>query len=176
MACLQTLNGIAQDCSVNLAGIKKVYLANFDDVDSVTIDADTHTISAISMTTGAKFYGYNFAKQTGSLTSTMTKNEQNGTRYYTNELALVFNKLEAQKHLEIEALGAGQLASIVEDNNGKAWYVGYDMYLSATANTAQTGTSVDDLSGYNTTLSAQSAYLPFEIAKSVYAAIIEEPA
>ena len=117
---------------------------------------------------GVKFYTYKFNKQTGSLTSEMTKDETNGTLYYTNTIALQFTRLEGEKHFEIEALSRGQLSVIVLDNNGKYWFVGYDGYVSAANTTAQSGQSFDDLSGYNTTMSAMSAHLPFEITKATF--------
>lgn len=170
--CLQTLVGIASSCDTNLAGIKKVYLANSGEAKA-EIDASTHTITGITMETSKKFVGYSFAKQTGSLTSTITKDETNGVRYYTNEIALQFNKMEAAKHLEIEALAAGELVAIVLDNNGKYWYVGHDSYLSATDTTAQSGQSFDDLNGYNITMSAMSAFLPFEVTKSIVETVVD---
>lgn len=171
MACTQTLKGLAQSCETNLAGIRKVYIANFEDVKSVALGTSEDkpfgdasiTIADIVMNSTKKFHAYNFAKQTGSLTSTLTVDETNGVRYYTNEIVLQFNKMEAKKHLEVEALAAGQLAVIVADNNGKYWYVGADNYVSASAATAQSGQSFGDLNGYNTTMSAMSAYMPFEI-------------
>lgn len=167
MSCLKSLAGIAASCDTNLAGIKAIYLANFDDV-TVTVDESGHTVSAITMADSAKFYAYHFAKQTGSLTSTITKDETNGTRYYTNVVALQFTKLEAAKHIEVEALASGQLIGIVEDNNSKKHLVGYDSYLSADEATAQTGQSFDDLNGYNLSMSAMSAYLPFFIEDSLW--------
>lgn len=173
--CLISLKGIGADCNPQLAGIKEVFIADFNNVADITKDDATHSISSLSMATSAMFYRYTFAKQTGSLTSTLTKNEQNSTRYYTNAIHLVFNKLEAAKHIEIEALAAGQLAVIVHDNNDKYWYVGYDMYAGTTEATAQTGVSVDDQNGYTCDMSAQSAYLPFEIALDVFEDYIAEP-
>lgn len=164
MGCLQALKGLAQStCETNLAGIKKVYIANYENVASVDVDYTGYTVESISMSGSTKFYAYNFAKQTGSLTSTLTKDETNGTRYYLNAIALQFNKMEAKKHLEISALAADAVAVIVLDNNGKMWYVGFDAYASATDGTIQSGQSFDDLNGYQLTLQAQSAYLPFEI-------------
>lgn len=177
MGCIQTLVGLGASCDVNLAGIKEVYIANRDDVKSVAVAASAHTLTGLTMEDSKKFMGYRFNKQTGSLTSTLTKDEQNGTRYYTNEIVLQFTRMEAKKHLEIEALAAGQLAVIVLDNNNKYWYVGYDDYVSATEATAQSGQSFDDLNGYNTTMSAMSAYLPFEIVDAeLIASVIAEPA
>lgn len=175
MGCLQALKGLPQStCETNLAGIKKVYIANYEDVDftnvvmsgGVSNNISYVITSGISMASGATFHAYNFAKQTGSLTTTLTKDETNGTRYYTNVVALQFSKLEARKHLEFSALAADPTALIVVDNNDKKWLVGYDTYASATEGTAQTGQSFDDLNGYNISLSAQSAYLPIELQLS----------
>lgn len=186
MGCsLHALAGIPQStCETNLAGIKNAYIAEYEGVVSVGISGgsvdNTYIVTAITMTGDSKFYAYHFAKQTGSLTSTLTKDEANGTRYFTNVAALQFSKLEARKHLEFSALAADPVALVIEDNNGKFWYVGYDSYASATEGTAQTGQGFDDLNGYNISLSAQSAYLPIEIPKDVWdtfkASYVVEPA
>lgn len=168
MACLSgyTLKGISLDCNANLAGIKEAYLAYKDDI-TVEVDLDAQSVSTLTATEGKGFYKYTFAKQTGSLTSTLTKDEANGTRYYTNSVALQFNKMEAAKHLEVNAMAAEALVGIIVDNNGKRWLVGYDSYLSASAATAQSGDSYDSLNGYTVTLDAMSAYLPFEVPSTV---------
>lgn len=176
MNCLTnyTLQGILADCNPNLAGVQEAYIGYYGDFD-VTIAESAHTISTIDAASDAatgKLYHYTFAKQTGSLTSTLTKDEANGTRYYTNTITLQFSKMEAKKHLEVEALAAEQLVAIIKDNNGKYWYVGYDGYLSASEATAQTGQSYDDMNGYNTTMNAMSAYLPFEIDESKFSSLI----
>ena len=175
MGCLQALAGLAQStCETNLAGIKKAYIANYENVASVVPDFSAYTISSITMESGKTFYAYNFAKQTGSLTSTLTKDETNGTRYYLNEATLQFNKMEAKKHLEMSALAADPTAVIILDNNGKYWFLGYDAYVSATDGTVQSGQSFDDLNGYQLTLQAQSAYLPFEMTKEQVDAVVSE--
>lgn len=169
-----TLTGITADCMPNLAGIKEVYIGYYGDFD-VTINESAQTISSITSAQGAtsgKLYRYQFAKQTGSLTSTLTKDEANGTRYYTNQIVLQFTKMEAAKHLEMQALGAERLVAVVADLNGKFWFVGYDGYLSTDEQTAQSGQSYDDLNGYNLTMNAMSAFLPFEIDETKVNALL----
>jgi hypothetical protein len=170
MSCLTsyTLKGIHTDCEPNLAGIVEVWIGFYGDYDVevqsiANSGASAHSVTSIS---GDPMQHYEFAKQTGSLTSTLTNNEANGTRYYTNEIVLAFNRMEGKKHLEIQALGSEKLVAIVHDLNDKYWYVGYDGYLSAASSTSQTGQSYDDNNGYNITLDAMSAYLPFEMTKA----------
>lgn len=176
MACLSnyTLQGILADCNPNLAGIQEAYLGYYGSFN-VSADTDTQKIANITTAqTGAKFYHYTFAKQTGSLNSTLTKDDTNGTRYWTNTVTLQFSKMEAEKHLEVEAMAAEQLVAIIKDNNLKYWFVGLDGYLSADDAQANSGQSYDDLNGYNLTMNAMSAYLPFEIDYSKFESLIDE--
>ena len=176
MGCLSdfTLKGITLDCNPVLAGIKRVYLG-YNDQLTITPDAATQTATIAAKegaSSTAKLYAYDIVANTGGLTSTITKNEQNGTRYYTNTIAMQFNRLEAKKHLEVQAMAAEALVAIVETNDGKYWVVGADSYLSATESNVQTGSSFDDLNGYTISLAARSAYLPFEIQYSDFSSLI----
>ena len=167
-SCLSdyTLKGIGFDCNANLAGVKKVYLTYYDDVTVAPVYS-AHTITAVTLSSGVSWYEYDFARNTSSLNSTLTKDEANGTRYYTNTLELVFNKLTADKHLEVMAMAAEKLAAIVVDNNGKMWFLGADSYVSGTAEEAGTGASADDRNGYTVTIEGTSAYLPFEFTGNI---------
>lgn len=165
-SCLSdyTLKGIGFDCNANLAGIKKVYLTYFDDVTVTSAQTvmSAHTITGITLSSGVTFYEYEFARNTSSLNSVLTKDDANGTRYYTNTIELVFNKLTAAKHLEVMALAAERLAALVVDNNNKVWFLGFDGYISGVNTEAGTGASADDRNGYTVTIEGTSAYLPFE--------------
>lgn len=176
MGCLSnfTLKGITLDCNPVLAGIKRVYLG-YNDQLTITPDPQTQT-ATIAAKEGAestaKLYAYDIVANTGGLTSTVTKNEQNGTRYYTNTITMQFTRLEAAKHLEVQAMAAEALVAVVETNDGRYWVVGADSYLSATESNVQTGSSFDDLNGYTISLAARSAYLPFEIQYSGFSSLI----
>jgi hypothetical protein len=175
MACLTniTLMGLQHSCEANLAGIKKVYLGYFDDF-TITPSESGHTATIEAVEGGeGKLYPYTFAKRTGSLTSTLTKDETNGVRYYTHSINLQFNKMEAKKHLEMEAMAAESLIAIVVDNNNKSWIVGVDGYVSTSAQTAQTGQGYDELNGYTLTLDCMSAHLPYEITEADYSSLVQ---
>ena len=172
--CNQTLNGITLDCSHSLGGIKTVYIANYGDVESVSADTESGKIVSVTMAASAKFKPYQFRKQTGSMTSTLTVDETAGVNYVSTELSLVFTKMETAKRLELSALSIGQLAVIVEDSNGTFWYLGKDDYVSATAGGAQTGTAKGDGNNYTLTLRDESDTYPFEIDKSAVDSIIEK--
>lgn len=171
MACSQTLAGLSLDCLNSKGGIKCVYIANFDDVTTVS-EADG-VITGITMDTTKKFKKYEFRKGTGSMTSTYNADETTGNHYVTTELALVFTRMETAKRIEISALSLGQLAVIVLDSNGVYWYLGKDNYVSASAGGAETGTANSDRSAYTITLSDESDDYPHEVAAAAIADIVE---
>lgn len=163
MGCPITLKGITLDCATSLGGIKEVWITEYSNVKTVTVDPESNMISAITLETSAKWYDYQFRKGTGSLTSTLTVDETAGVNYVANELSLVFTKMETAKRLEITALSIGQLAVIVLDSNGKYWFLGKDDYVSASAGTGATGTAKGDSNNYSITLATDSETYPFEI-------------
>lgn len=162
MACNVTLTGIALDCGTNLSGIKAIYLANDASVGNVTLTEGE--ISAIDASAGT-FYEYIPAKNTGSLTKTLTKDESTGVMYYTNEAVAQFNKMETAKRKELSNIDRGHFKAVVLDSNGKYWFLGYDNYVSATAVTGQTGAGLDDGNFYTLTLTDISAELPYMLSE-----------
>ena len=123
MSCNVTLTGIALDCGTNLSGIKAIYLANDASVGNVTVTEGE--ISAIDASAGT-FYEYIPAKNTGSLTKTLTKDESTGVMYYTNEVVAQFNKMETPKRKELSNIDRGRFKAVVLDSNGKYWFLGYN--------------------------------------------------
>ena len=161
MACNVTLTGIALDCGTNLSGVKAIYLANDASVGNVTLTEGE--ISAIDASAGT-FYEYIPAKNTGSLTKTLTKDESTGVMYYTNEAVAQFNKMETAKRKELSNIDRGHFKAVVLVCNGKYWFLGYDNYVSATAVTGQTGAGLDDGNFYTLTLTDISAELPYALS------------
>ena len=170
MSCVQTLSGLAKDCAANMGGIVEVLIANFDDVTAVTIT--TGIVSAITMASSAKFKKYNFAKNTGSLTSTYNIDQASGVKYVSSDLLPQFNRMETTKRVEITALSLGDLAVIVKDANGKYWYLGKDEPVNASAGDGQTGTARGDANRYTITLQDNSLEMPYEVDSAIIASLV----
>lgn len=163
MACLQTLNGLLKDCAASMGGIAEVFLANFDDVTSITLDDTSGKIDAITMASSKKFKKYYFRKETGSMTSTLTNDPANGVSYVQTDLNLVFTKMETTKRIEMSALAVSDLRCIVRDSNGTYWLLGFNEPVNATAGDGQTGTARGDGNRYTLTLQDTSETFPYEI-------------
>lgn len=170
MSCSQTLAGIARDCAANMGGIKRVLLANQSDVTAIAIT--TNVISTITMDTGKKFKEYNFRPGTGSLSSNWQVNAENGIAYVQSDLVMVFNRMDTTKRVEIVALAQADLYAIVEDMNGKYWFLGYDEPLNISAGDGLTGTARTDRNGYSVTLQDNSVALPYEVDSSIISGIL----
>ena len=165
MACAQTLAGIVRDCNPNMGGLRSVYLANFADVDSLTVTSSV--VTAITMVSSKKFYKYEFVRNTASMSSNYSVNAENGTTYVETDLLMVFNRMDTTKRLEIVALAQGELVAIVEDNNGNMWYLGHDEPLTLNAGDGLTGTARADRNGYSVTLRDNSLEMPFPFTGTV---------
>lgn len=144
-----------------MGGIKEVYIANHDDVDSLAIT--TGEITGITMVSTKKFKKYLFNPQTGSLTSTYNIDPANNVNFVTSELVLLFGKMETTKRIEISALALADLAVIVKDANGTYFYLGKDNPVKASAGDGQTGTARTDGNRYSITLQDNSPEMPYEV-------------
>lgn len=166
MSCSSiTLNGIGLGCKDSMGGIKKVYIAKSDDIGVMSLS--DNMIDNIEMKNSATFKTYEFRKGTSSMSTTLTTDEAAGTLSFQTDVSLQFSKMDTSKRLEIMALSVDSVVVIVEDSNGKCWFLGYDFPVTATTATANTGTAFGDFSGYNITLTDNSKELPYEVDPSI---------
>lgn len=166
MSCSIALKGIPLVCGKNLGGVKAIYIADYNNITGVVVDQSTNKINNINGGAG-KFHTFIPAKNTGSFTSTLTKDESAGTSYYTTEIVAQFNKMDTAKRIEMDNLVNGALAVIVLDSNGLYWFMGEQDYVSATAQVGQTGSARTDANFYNITLTDISAELPHEVDATI---------
>lgn len=169
MACTQTLAGITRDCARNVGGIRTVWIANAGDIDSID-GAGYGEFSGFNMKTGKKFYEYQFARGTSSLSSNYQVSAENGTKYVQSDLMLVFNRMSTAKRLEIVSLLGAELVIVAEDNNGIKWTLGAIAAGPVTAPVigaeadadGLTGTAYGDRNGYSVTFHWVSPEMPWE--------------
>ncbi len=171
MSCnSQTLSGLAKDCNPSMGGIVEVYIANKADVSEVTISSGK--VSAITMASSAKFKKYQFARNTGSMTSTYTIDKASGVQFVTTDLVLQFNRMETTKRVELSALAVNDLCVICKDANGTFFFLGMDEAVNASAGDGQTGTARGDANRYTITLQDNSLEMPYEVDGSIVSALV----
>lgn len=159
MACNNiTLSGIAKDCSNNAGGIKKIHIAPYDAV-SVTPDENNNSVSISNTEAFKEFY---VRRGSATMTSTFTKNIENGNSFCTTVLTYNSARMNPTSRLEMMALLAGEVAIVVEDMNGQKYYLGIDNPVEATNSNGQTGGAMTDSNAYSIELTDISLeYPPF---------------
>jgi len=159
-------NGISLDCRDSQGGVLYAYIAN-GPVDSFT-ETDG-LISAITVGGVAPtFFKFEFPKQTASFTETVNASTENGTVFYTQELSMVFNKMEAAKRNQLQLLAQNQeLLVVVKDGNGKFWSIGIERGAVLSAGTNTSGAAYGDRNGMELTLQGLEASPSYEVDATV---------
>ena len=173
MACNQTLAGLLRDCLPSMGGIRRLYLANFEDIAGVT---ESGKITAINLATGVTtpFFRYEVNDETASMESTPTIDRASGANYVETVLAATFPHMDTTKRAEVEAIKLNDLVAIVEDNNGHYWYLGKDRPVKAGGSPASgTGTAFGDANRYAIELHDVSLNYPFEVNVGTGAGAVE---
>ena len=162
MSCTAyTLKGITNDCSTSKGGIREIYIADWQK-DIFTVGASDNTVTTLKAET--QWYKYYIKKNTSSFTSTATIDLANGVNYVSTELNLIFTRMDTAKRVELSALLLNDVAVIVVDANGKAWCLGLNNPVNATAGTAESGVAASDGNKYTLTLTDESDTFPFEFS------------
>lgn len=168
MACnTVTLNGINAKCDTSAGGIKRILIAQKDDVATINVDEATGIIDEISMVTGKYFVQWLFRKNTGNYTTSLTSDVAIGTQAVTTDLNLQFTKAEAVKRLEIQSAINASAVIIIEDMYGQYILLGLDNDVTITAVNQQSGTAITDLNGYTLTFQDTSLELPHFVDASI---------
>lgn len=150
MACVSFSGGIANDCANNVGGLTKLYLTDFDNVDSYTQAGGT--VSAIGLTAGTYFYEFEFNRNSATFTEDLVKSVEAGSALFEQTVTVTIPRRDVAKRNTLALLTQRDLAVIIKDSNGLYWYPGEveGMYLSESTSTS--GTAKADGSNYVLTL------------------------
>ena len=162
MAC-ETIKALSYDlCQNNLGGIKNIWLANYKE-NAATVTEGKDAIS--DFITGVTWYKYPIRKGTASMTSTYNTSTD-GASYVSTELSLVFTRMETQKRVAMTSFALAEAMAVVEDSNGKYWFLGKDAPITLTAGGGETGTAKGDRNAYTATFTDESLTFPYELEET----------
>lgn len=164
MPCALT-QGYSLDCRDSIGGAKSVYITEFANVSGVTASAGV--ISAITKTTGKRFWKYNQERGNLEAKEDIETNLQNGVVLYKPTITMVLSKMQATIRNEIILLAQNDVVAVVEDKNGRFWYYGRQNGLALSQGTAGTGKNGGDLNGYNLTLTGEEPQLALEVSSAI---------
>ena len=166
-----TLTGINAKCDTSAGGIKRVLLAQKDDVTIGNVD-ELGVITQITMASGKHFVQWLFRKNTGNYSTSLTSDPAIGTQTVTTDLNLQFTKAEATKRLEIQSAINAAAVVIIEDMYGQYILLGLDNEVTVTQVNQQSGTAISDLNGYTLTLQDVSLELPHFVDPDIISGLL----
>lgn len=174
MGCCETLTGIVKDCDSGLGGVKRFWVICFDDTADINLTITSNQVTKLLPEEGEnKWKSYVVNELTSYVTQTFAYNQSVGTRYWDTEIFMQFAHLTLAKQIEIDALTKSDVWIIVQDKNNDFWLLGdKEDWVYATAATVETGTAIDDLSGYTITWSYQSKIPMYSIDPAAMAELL----
>lgn len=164
-----TLAGMSLDCAANIGGIKQVFIALYDP-EMFKLDSSGATVTGFTSASGTAFYQYCLKKNLSSYEQTLTV-EDNGNRYITNALTLVFPRMDSQKRLEVQALAYADVCAVVEDRNGIFWALGIEEPLTSTDGSGVTGTQKSDANQYTVVLGNDEPAYAYPLSSDAVSAL-----
>lgn len=148
-------SGLELSCHDSLGSLKNVWILGDSGytVSSVSVNADD---AITGMTGGGNWYKFELKRNTSALAQTVNASFENGSLYYSQELSMVFNKLDIEKRAIIKVLATNpNLKVIVQDQNDTFHYCGETNGMFLASGDASTGTAVGDRNGYSLVLSSE---------------------
>jgi len=152
MSCLLSA-GVTRSCGFQFGGLKKVYLANFEEVASVAQQADGE-ITGITMTsTGATWYAFEYEPNTAQKLEELQAGAV--SRFVNQTLNMKLANVTQAKKEVIEDLANATLAVILQTQDDLYWFYGEPTKsagLRATVLSIDSGTAQADDASVTITL------------------------
>ena len=153
MGCKLTGNITKENCQYTVAGVKAVYLLNYNTENKYTFGTDDkkYVISAIELAGDAKAYKIEYIDNTASWSDELAVNG-NGGKYRTHTLNFTLSEYDYTILNEGDALSLGRFTAVVVDKNNRVVILGRHNGLSATSFNYASGAADADANGWTVVL------------------------
>ena len=172
MSCLLS-NGVTRSCGFQFGGLKKVYLANFEEVSAVAHSA-TGLITGVTMTsTGATWYEFQYEPNTAQKLEELQAGAV--SRFVNQTLNLKLANVTQEKKEVLEDLANATMAAIIQTQDDLYWYFAEPTKsagLRATVLSIDSGTATADDAAVTITLVGGSIGYADTVDTSVVAGLI----
>lgn len=154
MACT-IINGREIDCRDSLGGVAEIYITEWANVPQANITASSGVITAMSCSSGKKFFTFQLEKENGMFTDKPVVSVENGTLYYEQSVTFSVKKRSSAFNNALNILAKNRLMVIVKDSNGLISLIGQVNGADLTESDSTTGKAFGDMNGYNLTITAK---------------------
>jgi len=154
MAICTIDEGFNLSCLQNAGGVVKFYIGEWQD-QNFALDANGVTVTGTDAATPTTLYKFEQTIGTAQFLEEGQFNAQNGTNGFTQNVSLVFNKMDETTTKLMDSLTTTKSIAVVEDKNGEFFLVGMESGLFPSAGNGDTGVALADRNGYTLTLTAE---------------------
>lgn len=151
MSCLRFSTTIASACRDSQPGLTKIWLANFEDLVSYTLNAAGTAITGMTFSgatgTNKAFYEVALNKQVGAVMDTPTINIQNGVAVSKPKISGFVQGMESDVMAMYKQLLQATVVGVVKTIDGKYYAVGFDNGLDMISGSYGTEANVDSRKG-----------------------------
>lgn len=152
-----------------MGGAKEFKVIEVANVNSITVTAGV--VTTVDNATAKRWWSYKVAKDTAYGKATPTINEQNGSKFYAQEVGFALNKMQTNTSLELDKMAQNTIYIALADRNGKYWLYGHEGGMTVTGGESGTGTAAGDRNGYSLVFSGQEPLYPLEIDADTWASL-----
>jgi hypothetical protein len=171
MSCL-LLSGVTRSCGFQFGGLKKVYLANFEEVTGLTYQADG-TISGITMAAGKDWFQFEYEPNTAQKLEELQAGAV--SRFVNQTLNMKLANVTQAKINVLDQMANATLSVILQTQDDKYWFYGEPTKsagLRATVLSIDSGTAqADDASVTITLVGGSLGYANLVTANAVAAVV-----
>ena len=171
MAC-DLVQGNEILCRDAVGGVQEVYIAPFDDVPQANITSASGVISAMTCSSGNKFYTFQLEKENAQYDNNAVGSLENGTNFWESTLVFTMKKMSASMKNSVRVLSQSRLMVIVKDANGVYWVMGQTRGVDALEAQLTTGKAMGDMSGATITFTGKEPAFDNELTGSLITALL----
>jgi hypothetical protein len=155
MTCLRFNQTITKPCR-STPGVKQLWIANYEDIISVTESAGKVTsvsgVTASGETTGKYWYNIKVGRETSNFTDELLASVSNGAYIFKPSLIFKLAGLEVEIRTIFKSLSQATLMAVIETTDGKQYLLGKSNGLDVATATANTGVANQDMKGVEVTI------------------------
>lgn len=172
MACTSIIQGYEIDCLDSIGGVDTIYVTEFTNVPQANITESSGVISALSCTSGKKFFTLQLRKGNAQVDEKIVPNTENGTLYYEQTITFNLKKMTAALRYTIKTLAVNRLMFIVKDRNGLIKLYGQTTGVDIAESTISTGKAMGDLNGVTMTFTGMEPQPSSSLSQSLLDAVL----
>lgn len=154
MGCKLQASINKKNCQYTVAGVKTIYLFNYNPAIRYTFEEEGNensVITTIVLPENEKAYKLDFADGTASWSDELAVNG-NGGKYRTHTLNFTLSQYDYDLLNQGDALSLGKFVAVVVDKSGRSVVLGRNNGLSSTSFNYASGAADADANGWTTVM------------------------